>query len=293
MPVKKILAKRLLKVEYPSEDGRFYILVKGSDGKQYQVKFNAHDTRGNQNEFIANSIGKEMDAPVLDGALIMFTKRQLDGIANRVTSNFGVIPDIAAFKERTLFGIEWHDGAITPFSDAQIPKLLENCANKDAFYAIFAYDQYLRNYDRQHFNHLVLKRDREKKPRMYAAIDGDRIFGSTGWSKIDEEMHLFDCFSEPFHKMLYNLVDDSSFTKVFRYAAAIDMLPDAHIDDIIDIMRAIYANTKRELDKIEQFLKYRRLKMTSICNGACFPKVRHKRLKDDESSYNRRYTNIV
>ena len=290
MPYEILRVSRIDHVAGTGEYRRFFSVVSASDGHEYQVRFNGPATRGNQNEFIANTIGREMGAPVLDGAFLRFTRQQLEEVAEIAKDTFGFTPTLDPYKKMNLFGVRWHDGSITPKSDQAVVREISKCANKKDFFAIFPFDQYLRNYDRQYFNHLILKEGDQRKQRMYAAIDGDRIFGSVGWSKVESETEKTDCFDMPFHKTLYSLVDDSGFTNAFRFAAAIDSMPESVITAIIDTLRTFYDNRKDELDKIERFLKIRRLKMIHVCNGTCFPNVAQKRLIEDGTVHRRRNT---
>ena len=281
MALRKILVKRLLSAKPSRErNGRFFILVE-ADGVIWQVKINVRGERSNQNECIAHLIGSHIGAPVTEGAFLRFSRTHLDKIADYAKNRLGITVDMSEYRDNTLFGVRWHKGAATPVDDDQVRVMVGGCANKKDFFAVFAFDQYLRNYDRQPFNHLFISTSGRRKPRLYTIIDEDRIFGSTRWDRIEVEKRNENCFNEPFHRKLYEMVDDSGFTEAFKFAAQIDCLPESDIDDIITTLRRFYAVSQDDLDKVETFLKHRKSRMITICNGSCFPNVAQKRLMED------------
>jgi hypothetical protein len=279
MQYEKVIAIRKVGDIGIASDGRFFILIICNDTKTYQVKFNLTTTKGNQNELITHYIGTKMGAPVLIGKLITFSKRVLDSIIE-VMKDRGIPADPNFFIGTELFGIEWHDGAKTAKTEEEVKTFYTMCKNRASFYAIYSFDQYLRNYDRQHFNHLMVKLEEDKKPtHYYATIDGDRIFGSTGWDNMDIEGKKFCCFTHDFHKMLYDIVlDDEQFKIVRLYASKIRDITDSDIDVLLKTMDGIYNDPKGEHVKITNILKTRKTSIMSACNGSCFNNVKQKRL---------------
>ena len=261
--------------EAPARDGRFYVVVTIASGKKYQVKFNVADTAGNQKELISNFIGKEMGASVLDGAYLKFSQRQIDWIIAMIKSFNATVPNLECFSKKIFFGIEWHSAAKKLSCEDELNEALLECKNKKEFFCIFPYDQYLRNYDRFYKNHLVVKKSGDKKPSHYAVIDGDRIFGCTSWNQLENEKTKFKCFSEPFHKKLYDLVQERDYTQVYRYLVQISLVS---IGKLMDEMNKIYDDPKQTHAKIKEVLKYRKDKIFDHCDGSCFSNVKNKRL---------------
>lgn len=271
-----------------SDDGRFFINFICNDKKAYQVKFNLITSKGNQNELITHFIGSKIDAPVLHGALVQLSKRMLDSTIDAIEKELiahgiSAAPDRLFFKDYKLFGIQWHEGAMHATSEDDVKVFFSMCKNRTAFYATYPFDQYLRNYDRQYFNHLIIRHEEDIKPSHYASIDGDRIFGSTGWRRLELERDEFTCFSEPYHKSLYDIVDNNSFKIVRKYASNIRDIKDEEIDGLKKIMDQIYSDPKNEHDRIIDVLKYRKSEMMSSCDGSCFSGVKQKRLSSHAS----------
>lgn len=279
MEYRKVIAERKIGGKIAKDDGRFFVLIEGSDKKIYQVKFNLVTTKGNQNEMITHYIGTKMDAPVLNGCILVFSKRMLGSIIDLATASMRALPDKSFFKSTELFGIEWYDGAKFANSEDEVKFFFTMCKNRNAFFAIYSFDQYLRNYDRQYHNHMIMKRDEDKKPsHYYASIDGDRIFGSTGWSLLNQEKIKFDCFPEKFHNLLYSIVDDESYKTVMKYAVNILQIKESELDLLLKTLNDVYNDPKSEHDKIVEILKYRKDKIFDSCDGSCFVNVKKKRL---------------
>ena len=267
-----------------ASDGRFFVVFVCSDKKQYQVKFNIVHTKGNQNELITHYIGSKMNAPVLNGCFIEFSPRILSSILEQMEKESPHI-DKNCYKACKMFGVEWHEGARFARSESEVSYFHSICKNKNDFYAIYPFDQLLRNYDRQYFNHIIIKKEKEKKPsHYYATIDGDKIFHSAGWWKLDKEAVMFSCFSEKFHKLLYNLVDEEAYKIVRKFAINIYKISDDEINTLQKTMNDIYTDVKNEHSKITDILKDRKYKVIDYCDGNCFSKVKYKRLSLNGSS---------
>ena len=285
MKYKKVVARRQVGKYHKSSDGRYFIRFLCDDNKIYQVKFNLINTKGNQNELITHFVGNAIKAPVLEGRMIEFSKRVLD---MTVATMKKIVPnaDLSFYKSNQLFGIEWHEGARHAESEEEVADFYAMCKNRDAFYSIYPFDQYLRNYDRQHFNHLMVKIQGDRKPtHFYAAIDGDRIFGSTGWDMVTSEKTTFDCFPKPFHSKLYGLISDDKFNHVQRHAVEINNMTDDVVDNLGNILESTYSAPKSENGIILEALKFRRDNFNKACSGSCFPNVKHKLLIEDERDH--------
>jgi len=269
------LVKNVSLNEFPAKDGRFYVIATITDGRQYQVKFNVANSAGNQKELISNFVGKEMEASVLDGAYLQFSQRQIEWVINQIKSFRAIVPNLECFSKNIFFGVEWHVAARKLSNEDELQEALLECKNQKEFFCVFPFDQYLRNYDRFYKNHLVVKKSGDKKPSHYAVIDGDRIFGCTSWNELDNEKIKFKCFSEPFHKGLYNLVKDTDYTQVYKYLAKVGLVS---VSNLIIEMDKIYDDPKLIHGKIKDVLEYRKDKMFDYCDGSCFPNVKKKRL---------------
>ncbi len=265
---KIVYVKRFhLAVPSKDNDGRFFVVVSAHNGKKYQVKFNTKSAHSNQKELIANFVAKEINAPVPDGAFLKFSKRQMDGIKEKIGF------DDTTIKDETLFGIEWQEVSITLQDDNDLLSTLKECKNKDEFYSIYPFDQYLRNHDRIIHNHLFYKPTGHSKPFYYSMIDADRIFGSTSWDRIEIEKDNFSCYGYDFYKYLYSLVTDREFTFVYRYVAIINTIS---ISTLQKIISNYYKNINEVYDTILKILSYRKDEMFYRCDGSCFPNVKTK-----------------
>lgn len=258
----------------PALDGRLFVVVTCNDGIEYQVKLNVKDNKSNHNEFISNVVGREIGASVPNGKWIQFSKRQIDGLCVK----FNLI-NTECFSKMLYFGVEWYDETYTPQCDEDVPFLVNECKNKKSFFAVFPYDQFLRNHDRVFHNHMAIKKEGESKPSHYLSIDGDRIFGCTTWSRLDVEKNNFNCFNYDFYQKLYDLVDDSSFTDVFKFAVSVSLV---EVSKIIELMNENYDDIKQEHDKIKEFLEFRKGELWQRCTGSCFKNVKNQTLRADK-----------
>lgn len=271
------LVKKFRLNEPPAKDGRFYVIAYLSDGRKFQVKFNVERSRGNQKELITNFVGKEIGASVLNGAFLKFTNNQINGLCDVLEANGLKKPNLENFSKNIFFGIEWHDEAKSLKCEEELKEALSECKNRKEFFGIFPFDQFLRNYDRQYFNHIIVKIQGEKKPSHYAIIDGDRIFGATSWDKLEEEKYKFECFHEDFHNKLYDLVGDDEYNTIYRFLIQITTV---ETGKLLELMKKVYDDPKFENDKIKQVLDYRKEKIFDYCDGSCFCNVTQKRLKE-------------
>lgn len=285
MPYKTLRAIRQAKLKdrkaYEiSKDNRSFIIIEASNKKLYQVKFNTIKTRGNQNELITHFIGSNMDAPVLDAAFIEFSPNVLSTILDSLSRETENIIDKECYKQNKLFGIEWHEAARFASSEDEVKYYHSICKNKNDFFAIFPFDQALRNHDRYYKNHIIIKRESDAKPSHYASIDGDRIFNSTGWDKLESEKDRFDCFARDYHKKLYDLIDNKSFTYVRKFAVKLHNIKNETIDLLNETMNENYKDLKHQHSIISDILKYRKERVIEHCNGKCYKKVTQKRLSE-------------
>lgn len=276
--------KRILNIANNS-DGRFFLVIEADDNKTYQIKFNAYKQKSNINEFISNFIGKKINAPVLDGGFFVFTEEQINSIFIKLQNTYPEnppFPDMSNIKNYTFFGIEWQNSLITLQTNNELEILLEKVGNKKDFFSLYAYDQYLKNYDRHIGNHLILK-DGKNKPSQYCLIDGDRIFGSLDWSGITELLNNFSCMEAlgaDWHKYLYSLVTEESYIFVLEFSFEIDSIKEEDIQLMKNLLSYIYTIDKIEYDKIAHYLTFRKKDFYQVClkNATCFPKIEQTRI---------------
>lgn len=276
--------KRILNIA-TNTDGRFFVLIEANDNKTYQVKFNAFKQKSNINEFISNFIGKLMNAPVLDASFLSFTKEQIDSIYFKLQEKNPqnpIFPDMSNIKNYTFFGIEWQNSLITLQTNSELEILLEKVNNKKDFFSLYPYDQYLKNYDRNIGNHLILKNNKNK-PSQYCLIDGDRIFGSLDWSLIDTLISNFSCMEISgvnWHQYLYSLVNEESYIFVLESSLEIDNITEEKLKLMMELISYIYTIDKNEYDKILGYLTFRKKDFYQVClkNATCFPKIEQSRI---------------
>ena len=262
-----------------SDDGRCFIIVVANDKKLYQVKFNLTNTKGNQNELVTHFIGSNMNAPTLNGRLVEFSDRVLKSILDGLSKKTPNI-DKSAYKQNKLFGIEWHEEARFARSEEEVKYFHSVCKNKNDFFAIFPFDQALRNRDRKHFNHIIVKKGSDEKPSHYATIDGDRIFNSPAWDKLHVEKDKYECFKDDFYTKLYDLIDDKSHKIILKFAGNLYRISDETIDLLQKTMDENYNDLKKQHSIISDILKKRKSEVIGHCNGKCFKGVSQKRLSE-------------
>lgn len=290
MKYELIQIKKIYHIE-PSENGRFFIKVIAVNNKDYQVKFDTKHLKSNQNEFISNFIGQSMDAPILSGVFLNFTENQLKELIEYIKINFPRhIPDMSNIKSTIMFAIEWENTAIHAKNHDELKIILDKTKNKDSFYSLFSYDQYLKNFDRHLGNHLFNK-DIDNQINNYYLIDGDRIFMALHPSKLEDIKDNFDClrnpaleYEEDYHTFLYDFVTDETIYFILKYADNIEKISIERISYLIVLLENVYNLQKNDYDTIKEYLIYRKNKIfiEMMANSKCFPNVTQKRLGTNE-----------
>ena len=271
----------------PSENGRSYIKIVANNDKHFQIKFDTNFLKSNQNEFISNYIGFIIDAPVFKGAFLDFSEQQLIELFKFIHERFpNHIPDMSNIKGTIMFGIEWENNAIHARDHDELLEILKQTRNKESFYSLFSYDQYLKNLDRHLGNHLF-NRDANGYINNYFLIDGDRIFMARKLSNLNSLKNNFDCLrnttltqENDYHTFLYSFVNDETIFLVIKYAVNIDNISLQKIDYMIEVMKQVYNLTKNDYDTMREYLIYRKENILFEMSGKsdCFPNLIQKRL---------------
>lgn len=240
-----------------------YAIIKADDGKQYQVKFNASNSR----EFIAHYIASLIGVPVPPAKIIHIGNYLFEDISTAFSS---LIP----LPSKHYFAVEWYPNTIKWESYEEFFDELKSVDNFDAFLSIFSYDQYLRNYDRHEHNHIIVREHSKRK--FYNSIDADRIFAGHDINNILLEINEYNCHYPNYHgKILYSFIEDSHFDNILRYAATIGLIKAEEIADIISICDQLYGFSPDEKFKISRFLSERKENIYEACirNTKCYTKV--------------------
>lgn len=240
-----------------------YSILKGKDEKEYQVKFNQSNSR----EFIAHYIATRIGVPVPEAKIIYISDYIMDDI---VTTNTNVNP----FNSKHYFGIEWKGNTIEWADYDELLGELNNVSNYTQFLSIFPFDQYLRNYDRHEFNHMILMEKNQKL--FYNSIDADRIFFGYEYKDILNELGNYNCVYPEYNgKVLYSVIKEEDFDTILKYSNVISILDEDEIDDIVDICYQLYGIEKNERDNIKKFLLERKEKIYDSCmsNTDCYKNV--------------------
>lgn len=240
-----------------------YAIIKADDSKQYQVKFNFSNSR----EFIAHYIASLIGVPVPAGKIIYIS----DYIFGDITTN---MPSIIPLPSKHYFAVEWYPNTIKWESYTEFTDELRSVENYDQFTSIFSFDQYLRNYDRHALNHIIIKQN--SKSKFYNSIDADRIFNGHDINNILLEINEYNCHYPPYNgKILYSLIDDTSFVSIIRYANTIGLIKVEEIADIIAICDQLYGFSLDEKFNLSRFLTERKNKIYDACmrNTKCYGSV--------------------
>lgn len=241
----------------------FAIVKVRDDNKEYQVKFNQSNSR----ELIAHYIAMCIGVPVPDAKIIHIP----DNIFSDIKS---IMKNIEPFESKYYFAVEWKKTAIKWKDYTEFFSELKNVQNFTQFLSIFPFDQYLRNYDRHEFNHMILRE--KSKSLFYNSIDADRIFGGYDYKDILCELNNYNCHYPKTHgKVLYSVINDKSFETILKYSGLIGVLDKDDISDIIDICSKLYDIKDFEIKNIETFLINRKDKIYDNClkNSVCFDNV--------------------
>lgn len=240
-----------------------YAIIKANDGKQYQVKFNFSNSR----EFIAHYIASLIGVPVPHAKIIHIGDYLFEDISV-ISSSLTPLPS------KHYFAVEWYPNTVKWESYIEFFDELKNVDNFDAFLSIFSYDQYLRNYDRHAYNHIIVHEHSKRK--FYNSIDADRIFAGYAINDILSEINEYNCHYPPRHgAALYDLIEDAHFTHILRYAATIGLIKNEEIADIVSICDQLYDFSPDERCKISRFLTERKANIYDACmrNTKCYTKV--------------------
>lgn len=241
-----------------------YAIIKADDGKQYQVKFNFSNPR----EFIAHYIASLIGVPVPPAKIIYINDYLFEDISEYLTT-------LSPLPSKHYFAVEWYPNTVKWESYEEFFNELKTVENFDAFLSIFSYDQYLRNYDRHEYNHIIVREHAKRK--VYNSIDADRIFAGHAINDILLEINEYNCHYPIYNgKILYSFIEDAHFTSILRYAATIGLIKAEEIADIISICDQLYGFSHDEQFKITRFLSERKDKIYDACmrNTKCYSKVR-------------------
>jgi len=272
----------LIVSKYPESDGKYksFILVNGEDGKKYQIKLNEHKQRHNINEFIAHYVGNCSDMPLLNGMFLEIDKKEIKNlIAKLDTFPKGYLKsfDLGAMKKNLFFGIEWMQHITSIDDERELLQRVGESSNKNSFYGLYSFDQFMKNYDRHLGNHLIVKIGNSKQ---YKLIDFDRVFASTNWSRVPSEYTCFTPFictpsAQRYHSFLMYIVLDSSVKLVHSYAGKIQGIDTKDIKDMCDIISFVYDVPSIEILNIFRWIEYRRQEIVMEClvNEKHFPNI--------------------
>lgn len=263
------------------ENKKFSILAEAEDGRYFQIKLCEVGQKHNINEFISHYVGTEIGAPMIEGAFLYLPPLELDKIMTFMDTHKGLFSpvDLSICKESVFFAIEWKKDIIEIREDLELwPRVCE-ATNRNSFYSLYPFDQFLKNYDRHIGNHLIIK---QANTIEYKLIDFDRIFGSTTWDSIPLIINDFGCLSlKDYHRFLYSLVDNNGYSHVLHYSNNISTLSAESISDIITTILQIYTASQNEVGMIHKWLSGRSPHIYDKCleNNDCFINVKQKRLQ--------------
>lgn len=276
----EIVEATLRRIEPNIPNNKFSVIAEASDGRYFQIKFCEVGGRHNINEFIAHYVGKEIGAPMIEGAFLELIDQELDKVRNFLKVHAGIFKDLdmSISKDNIFFGVQWEKDTIDIKEEAELmPKVLKT-TNKSSFYSLYPFDQFMKNYDRHIGNHLIVK---YANRLHYRLIDFDRLFGNTDWNAIPLLMYDFGCLSlRDYHRFLYSIVKNDGYEHILVYSNNISTISHDVINDIISTISHIYIISQHELAMIRSWLSGRSRLMYDKCleNNGCFPNVKQKRL---------------
>ena len=260
----------------PNTDNRKYrYLVRCKENnKDYFVKPSWKNHFHNENEYIAHHIASAIGAPVPDGMFLQISPQNMQAWHEYMQDRENYFNPVfmPPYESAVFFGVEVLRATHVETIE-QLRRNLSDAANHSEFYAQFPLDQHLKNPDR-HINNYFFHLKNGKK--HFCLIDFDRLFfGATDWSMLDD-VDDFSCFTtKGYNADLYDIVESSTLAYVHEYAARLDRLSDAEVDDIIQTMSKIYPRTKPYLGKIGHWIKSRRDAIYEWClkNERCYKSV--------------------
>ena len=133
--------------------------VSCNNKKTYAVKFpgNPGGKKVLINEFICSELGKKLNLPILNSALIQV---KLSDYSSYMKNDLNLI-------EGTAFGTEYNDNAMPVIS----PRMIINSTNKNDAIKILIFDLLVANYDRNEGNLLI-----DAKANKIIMIDHSHVF---------------------------------------------------------------------------------------------------------------------
>lgn len=265
---------------------KFFILVNVYDKTlkkyiKYQVKFNEHKQRHNINEFISHFVGSCSGMPLLNSCFLELDDNELKRVQDKIdTYDKGYLRtmDLSLIKDNSFFGIEWMAHITKIDDERELITRVGETSNRSSFYGLYAFDQFMKNYDRHLGNHLVVKIGNSKQYRL---IDFDRIFSSTNWARVPMDYTCFAPFvctpqAKKYHGFLMYIVRDSSIKLVHSYAGKLQGIDTHDIKDMCDIISMIYNVSSLEILNIFRWVEYRRQEIVMECmlNEKHFPNIK-------------------
>lgn len=276
----EILEATLRRIEPNVPNGKFSVIAESADGRYFQIKFCEVGGRHNINEFIAHYVGKEIGAPMIDGAFLELSDQELAKVIGFLKAHSGIFRDLdlSISKDHLFFGVQWEKDTVDIKEESELMTKVSKTTNKNTFYSLYPFDQFMKNYDRHLGNHLIVK---YANTMYYRLIDFDRLFGQTDWRAIPLLINDFGCLNlKDYHRFLYSIVKNDGHDHVLRYSYNISMLHSDAVADIIQTISHVYTVSQNELDMIHAWLSGRSRLMYDKCleNNDCFVNVKQKRL---------------
>lgn len=273
-------------LKYGKAPYKFFILVNAYDEElkkyvKYQIKFNEHKQRHNINEFISHFVGSCSDMPLLNGAFLELDDDDIDAIQKEIDRHGkGHLKsiDFSSTNSNQFFGVEWMQNITKIDDERELIMRVGETSNRKSFYGLYAFDQFMKNYDRHLGNHLVVKVGNSKK---YKLIDFDRVFSSTNWSRVASDYTCFTPFvctshAKRYHGFLMHIVNDKSIKLVHTYAGKLQGIDTKDIKGLCDIISIIYNVTSLEILNIFRWIEYRKQEIVMKCfmNEKHFPNIK-------------------
>lgn len=251
------------------------------DAQDYFIKPSWEEHFHNENEYIAHHIASVIGAPVPEGRFLKISPKNMQNwheyMQQRQAFNSVFMPP---YESAVFFGVEVLRATHIETMQ-QLQRNLVDTQNNTEFYAQFPLDQHLKNPDRHIGNYFFYFK---KNKKHFCLIDFDRLFyGATDWSRLDD-VDNFDCFTtKGYNADLYNLIDNETLSHVHEYAARLERLSDAEVNDIIQTISEVYPRTKPYLGKIEHWIKYRRDAIYEWClkNERCYKGIKNRGVFSD------------
>lgn len=247
------------------------------DDNVYHVKLPHINKNNSLYEYTAHIMGNLLEAPLPDGAFIIFDIVHYEKIIKDINKLYkstyeskGFTPThldkyldflnnfvLSGESNHILFGIEYIDSAKDDLTCEEFKEAVKGISNIDNFFSVYAFDFYFNNLDRHIKNILILD-----DYSLGYLIDHDKIFGGRVLQYIDAT--VYKCIRNDRNQYLYDVIQEKwQYDIIMQKAHLLAELDNTIICNELNLNK--FNLEMADLNKIKNYLLDRKITFLTKC----------------------------